>query len=932
MNPAVNTIANRLSLRPPQRASLEILARICDLISTEKGADVGQALKAVQSEFSTVTDFERDFPSLCFALATGVGKTRLMGAFIAYLNQTEGIRNFFVLAPNLTIYNKLIADFTPNTPKYVFQGIAEFAVEPPEIITGDNYESGRGVRARTLFGEDVAVHVNIFNIGKITSLETPKGAVKTNVPKFRRLQEYIGQSYFDYLSKLDDLVLLMDESHRYRASAGMKAINELKPILGLELTATPQIERGGASEPFKNVIYSYPLSNAMEDGFVKEPAVATRENFDIKNYDEDGLERLKLGDGVCIHEITKVELEVYARENSVPIVKPFMLVIARDTDHANALVKLMEDDTFFEGRYQGKVITVHSALKGEERDDTVEQLIHVEKADNPTEIVVHVNMLKEGWDVTNLYTIVPLRAANSRTLVEQSIGRGLRLPYGKRTGVGAVDRLTIVSHDKFQEIVDYANSPESIIRGGLRVVYVNDERSRLVVAEPEIVHRIAGSIAPYGTAATPAEQQGFLLESPREQATAMATREVIREYECLPCSADLTRPEVQRQIVEKVKMLITPAQGEIEDVAEQVDVEKVVARTIQLHHELSIDIPRITLQPVGDVRRGYGEFKLDLSRANYQPVDSEILIQELHRREQHRLMSGTGIVREKKPEDYLVRGLIDFNDISYDDQAELLYQLAGQTVAHLRSYLKDGEEVLNVLQYHQQGLVNLIHAQMQEHYEEKATAHEAHVSKGFTTLRPNSYSAPADEVERDFRAPVIEKQDIRKMLFSGFKKCLYRVQKFDSDSERRFAVVLEHDSEVLKWFKPTRDEIRIDLQGDKSYEPDFVVETRTAKFVCEAKASNEMAVAEVLAKAQAASEWCMHATDHERQHDGKPWTYLLIPHDVIMDNKTLKGLAARYAYQAGLAKIGSGEVRGLRAAAPFARLTPRDEGPPDNRL
>ena len=263
MNPAVNTIANRLSLRPPQRTSLEILARICDIIPMEKDADlpaapgaaqagVAQALSAVQSEFSTVTDFERDFPSLCFALATGVGKTRLMGAFIAYLNKTEGIRHFFVLAPNLTIYNKLIADFTPNTPKYVFQGIAEFAVNPPLVVTGDNYLDGRGVRREGHFsGVDWEhdVHVNIFNIGKITSIETPKGGVKTSIPKFRRLQEYIGQSYFDYLSKLDDLVLLMDESHRYRASAGMKAINELKPILGLELTATPQIERGGRSEP-----------------------------------------------------------------------------------------------------------------------------------------------------------------------------------------------------------------------------------------------------------------------------------------------------------------------------------------------------------------------------------------------------------------------------------------------------------------------------------------------------------------------------------------------------------------------------------------------------------------------------------------------------------------------------------------------------------
>ncbi|MFH4351749.1 hypothetical protein WAJ70_21935, partial [Acinetobacter baumannii] len=85
--------------------------------------------------------------------------------------------------------------------------------------------------------------------------------------------------------------------------------------------------------------------------------------------------------------------------------------------------------------------------------EITQRLLSVEDPNEPTEIVIHVNMLKEGWDVTNLYTIIPLRAANARTLVEQSIGRGLRLPYGKRTGVEEVDRLSIVAHDRFQDIV-----------------------------------------------------------------------------------------------------------------------------------------------------------------------------------------------------------------------------------------------------------------------------------------------------------------------------------------------------------------------------------------------------------------------------------------------------------------------------------------------
>jgi type III restriction enzyme len=905
MNTHIHTIANRLSLRPPQRESLEILARVCDIMTLEKNVDVTQALKSIQAEYPTVTDFERDFPSVCFALATGVGKTRLMGAFIAYLFKSEGIRHFFVLAPNLTIYNKLITDFTPNTPKYVFQGVAEFAVEAPEIITGDNYESGRGIRQehrqQRRLGFDIGeqIHINIFNISKITSTETPKGAEKTNIPRFRRLQEYIGESYFEYLSKLDDLVLLMDESHRYRASAGMKAIGELKPILGLELTATPHVERGGGTQPFQNVIYAYPLSSAMTDGFVKEPAVATRENFNPKNYDPAGLERLKLEDGVRIHENTKVELEVYARENGKPIVKPFILVIARDTEHADALMKAIEEVSFFDGRFKGKVIQVHSKQTGEERDETIEQLINVEKPDNPTEIVIHVNMLKEGWDVTNLYTIVPLRAANSQTLVEQSIGRGLRLPFGKRTGVGAVDRLTIVSHDKFQEIVDYANSPDSVIRGGLKVVFIKDERSKVVIAEPEIMKRIQPHSIEENRGEYKIEQPKLLFENPKEQEAAKATLEVIRrEYERLPRSADLNKPEIRKQIIEKVKEILTPVQREIEGGAEPVNVAEVVAKTIGLYKELSIDIPRITVQPVGEVTRGYRDFNLALSGMRLQPVDNEILIQELHRREQHRLMSGTGIVPEEKLENYLVRGLIVFNDICYDDHAVLLYKLAGQAVAHLRSYLKNEDEVLNVLLCHQQALVNLIHAQMQEHFEEKATAYEAHVSKGFTTLRPNNYSAPAGETERDFRVPVTDKQDIRKMLFAGFGKCLYRIQKFDSDSERRFAVILENDKEVLKWFKPAKGvfQIQYDIHSGELYEPDFVVETITAKFLCEPKAANEMTAEDVTAKAKAAAEWCANATAHAKQNADKPWTYLLIPHDAIADNKTLQGLAATYAY------------------------------------
>ncbi|MGC8560068.1 MAG: DEAD/DEAH box helicase family protein [Phycisphaerae bacterium] len=889
MNLIVNAIANRLSLRPPQRDSLEILARVWELIKLEKGADTAAELEAIRAEFPAVTDFERDFPSLCFALATGVGKTRLMGAFIAYLYQSEGIRDFFVLAPNLTIYNKLIADFTPNSPKYVFKGIAEFAQMPPEIITGDNYEAGRGMRGRGLFAD--GANINIFNISKINS-EVRGG----NAPRIKRLSEYLGQSYFDYLAGLDDLVVLMDESHRYRASAGVRAINELKPILGLELTATPQVETGGRSAPFKNVIYSYPLAVAMQDGFVKEPAVVTRINFDPGAYSPEGLERLKLEDGVRIHEDTKVQLEVYARNNDRPIVKPFMLVVATDTAHANALQQLMEGDEFFGGRYKGKVLQVHSNIRGEEKDDVVQQLLTVEHPDNPVEIVIHVNMLKEGWDVTNLFTIVPLRAANSRTLVEQSIGRGLRLPYGRRTGVAAVDRLTIVSHDKFKEIVDHAADPNSIIRVGLVIGRDIPEAGRRAVPTKSVFEGVISGGTPQPAGAAGA-LQGMLFNGPQEQEVARATYDIIRQYEGLRGSDQLLDEKVQREIVEKVQARVRPVQGVLEGIVESVDVAAIVGRTTAAYRELSIDVPKIVLSPVGEVECRYEDFDLDVRNINYQPVAHDILIRHLREDKQYTLVGGSGVIKESRPEDYLIRGLIDFNDIDYDRSAPLLYKLAGQVVAKLRNYLKSEEDVENVLQYHQRTLVELIHSQMQPYFVQSAPEFKPAVTKGFITLRARDYLAAADEAVRDFRLPIPEgeRSRIGAMVFGGFHKCLYPVQKFDSDPERRFAAVLERDGEVLKWFRPGTGDISIYYPGpggDLAYEPDFIVEAAGAKYICEIKRSDEMDDAVVQQKAAAAREWCRAASEHARENHGKPWEYLLIPHDRVQEQMTFSGLAA----------------------------------------
>ncbi|MEO8409720.1 MAG: DEAD/DEAH box helicase family protein, partial [Propionivibrio sp.] len=802
MNRHVNAIAGRLSLRPPQRRSLEILDRITEIAPPRKGSDVVASLEAIRSEFPSVTDFERDFPSLCFALATGVGKTRLMGAFVSYLHLAHGIDNFFMLAPNLTIYNKLIADFSDrNHPKYVFRGIAEFAINAPAIITGDNYDQ-HDPRSGTLFG---GVRINIFNISKINS-EVRGG----KSPRIKRLSEYIGESYFDYLASLPDLVMLMDESHRYRASAGIRAINELKPILGLELTATPFVETARGAMAFKNVIVDYPLGQAMKDGFVKEPAVVTRKDFNPAGMSPEAIERLKLEDGVRLHESVKVELETYARESDKPIVKPFLLAIARDTSHAGQLSELIKSENFFEGRYRDKVIQVDSSKSGAEEEEMIAKLLKVENTDEPTEIVIHVNMLKEGWDVTNLYTIVPLRAANARILIEQSIGRGLRLPYGKRTGVTAVDRLNIVAHDKFQEIITEANKPDSAIH--LQTVVLDPDalgqKTTTVVSQPQLATKL-GLKPAHTTSSTTlvGQDQTPAFTKPEEQKVAQLTYEIIRKLgnqpQTLPTIEYLKKPEIQAAIVKAVEEQHQPAQLELEGVVgelgEKADVAAVVAKTVDLITQQTIDIPRILVVPKGEVKSGFRPFTLELSALQYPAVSDELWVQHLRTNQLDVVSLGRGGIEEVRLENYVVSGLVDFDDVSYDEHADLLYDLAVQTVQHFEAYLSE-EDTRKVLRCYQRDIARFIHAQMQEHHWVSDYEDEVIVSKGFSELKQSAYTYSVQEPPTNSRVEPTDKSNMAKYLFGGFSHCLYPVQKFDSDAERKLAAILER--EAVKWFKP----------------------------------------------------------------------------------------------------------------------------------
>lgn len=880
MNAKAQTIKNRLSLRKPQSESLEILQKITDILGLKNNVDVDGELVKIRALYPTCSDFERDFPSVCFSLATGVGKTRLMGAFIAYLYTAKGIKNFFILAPNLTIYNKLIDDLSNlQSPKYVFRGIAEFAVFGPHIITGDTYEQHQQL---TL---DETARINIFNISKINS-EVRGG----REPRIKRLSEYLGESYFNYLASLPDLVLLMDESHHYRADAGLKAINELKPILGLELTATPIDAHG---DTFKNVVYDYPLAKALQDGFVKEPAIATRRNFNPDQYRNDPkeLDLIKLEDGIRIHEDTKVALDIYARDMGNRLVRPFVLVVTKDTDHAKEIREMIESEKFFEGRYKGKVIEIHSNQRGDEKEENIQKLLDLEKPDNPIEIVVHVNMLKEGWDVTNLYTIIPLRAANSQILTEQTIGRGLRLPYGARTGVEKVDKLTIIAHDRFQSIVDAANDPNSIIR---KENIIEIDPSSLP-ADQEV---ITSSSIMQSSLNERREQISQLKSAIKKQNATIsldAQQMIIDVASSLGSQIknidDLKNSDVQKLAIAKMveKIENTPQQSIFKTQIVEAAKEEYKAIIEEMVSKI-IPIPRILVQQSNEVKSGFKDFSLDVSDLNYQPVSEEIIRRTLRTNQSEVLQSGESGVERDTPSDIVISELVNYPEVDYDREATLLYRLAQQAILKLGEG-KSSEDLKNIVLYHKREIGQFIYAQLQQHFFLESGAYQEPVVYPFARIEPHNFSKYTADKIHHFTETITPTNMISTKVFGGFKKACHNLYKFDSKAEKDFATILEGDKDVTRWLRPAISQfVMYWKRNSQRYIPDFVVETKDAIYLVEIKAERDIDNKEVQEKAEAGRNYCEAATKYNIANRGKPWKYVILPHTAISPNMSFKGL------------------------------------------
>ena len=868
-------IAGVMSLREPQKESLKRLERITEAISLNKNMNLEKALECVRDMFPTCSDFERAFLSLTFALATGVGKTRLMGAFITYLYTQKGIKNFFMVAPGTTVYEKLKSDLgDPSNPKYVFKGLGCFSL-PPRVIAGEEYSN------RNLYVFDTDIHIYIFNIDKFN---------KENV-NMRKEDEYFGGSFLQSLADLDDLVLIMDESHHYRAQKGVQALDELKPVLGLELTATPLVKAGTKQILFKNVIYEYPLSKAIEDGYTRTPYAITRSDIDFFRFGNEALDKLMLQDGIAQHEKTKRCLEEYALSHEKEKIKPFMLVVCSDTNHAAWVENYIKSEEFRAGKYKNKVITVHSKKSGAESDFNTRLLLGVEQADNPVEIVIHVNMLKEGWDVNNLYTIVPLRTAASKILREQMVGRGLRLPYGKRTGDKAVDAVMLTAHDKFEEILAEAQKGDSIFKKGNIINLDKEEEEETVYTQLSFAIEENHNLdAAYEYTKIQKTQETDLI---LKQVAEKIYEKVSEQIQASSCHA--VTAEDEKKIAECVK----------KELSEDIDLGETFRRnadpisewtdyqTKEIHRAVVdkyIPIPKIKVEDNGVDDYIYEDFDLDLSKFTQTPIDNQLLIQNLENPSDLQRVRGDKIdFGAYEPKKVILEQIRIQPEVDYEKCSKLLYKLITQVCDHFEN--RHGQNGMrNIVMMNKVSIGKEIYEQLLRHFKVKTGFLEEEVIDVLNYNVRQQYNC-----KYKLNLFAAYETRIQNIVFTGIKKGVFEEAKFDSEPELVFARVLEQDNDVKNWLRPTSSQFNITYNHGHRYEPDFVVEVEDLIYLVEVKGEDRMGDTDVAAKKERAIRYCKAVSEWGKANGYKQWQYLFIPAGEIHSNSSFKQLARRFS-------------------------------------
>ena len=786
----IEAIAASIELRVPNREALESI-----VFETVQHYDI----EGKPPPFEAVVDS-----------ATGAGKTYILAAAIEYF-AAEGVRNFAVITPGRTILDKTVANFTPGHPKSLLAGMET----RPVVITSDNFATAA---MRSAMDDPAQVKLFIFTVQALQRPTTKAGR------KTHEFQEGLGEAFYDHLQGLEDLTIFADEHHAYYGPAFSKAVRELHPWVLIGLTATPH-----RNTPEDQIIYRYPLAAAIADKLVKTPVLVGRKDdrTDIAT---------KLLDGVRLLELKERAIGWWCEESGAEPVNPVMLVIAPNIDEANEIERTIQEPSFAGGRYADKVLTVHTKAA----DTALAQLDSLEEPDSPYRIVISVGMLKEGWDVKNVYVIASMRASVSSILTEQTLGRGLRLPFGAYTDVEILDTLEVLGHERYEDLLKKAGVlNEQFVDRRTRAVLRRNAEGKYVSTKETTEVSVSLGIDEEETAGEPPVDYGG---TARITDLEEHVKEAEEQLEVL--DAELPpRPDLPRLRIPQLKMTAIESHFSLADITD-----------LRPFRELG---EMIAADPEDSLRR------TALGARVITGSDG------LRRTE---LVTSAAVDQVESPAMEFDLGTL---------RQDLISNVVNSTVVPARpSEAHPAGEIVDAFLTG----VGSDPAPMLSRYYERATARLI----ALVTEESRKYIAPPafeNVVEVIEFGPVRKGRSTvsqdrlgtfkRGTGYLGYEKSLYAQDWFDSWPERLVANVLDSDATIDLWVRLQRGDLPIVWSSDRTYHPDFVaIDHEGNHWLIEVKSDRDMPSDEVQEKRVAAKRWANHVNADPNVE--AQWAYLLL--------------------------------------------------------
>lgn len=803
----IDEIAARFDLRAPNKRAL---------------TDIVKALAEADGEFR----------ELIADLATGVGKTFLMSSLVEYLAQ-QGVRHFLVVTPGSVIQRKTLANFNAGSAKYVAG--ADIA---PFVITPDNFQSGS---VATALHDPNRLKVFVFNIqqlikpGNLDSAEATTGeSARQQARRVRRADENIGGALYDHLENRDDLVVIADEHHLYhaRATAFSAAIAELNPIAVIGLTATPD------PEDSNKIVSQYTLGEAIADGFVKTPVIV---------YRKDGMtdERTQLRDACQI--LHQKEISYAAYESTVPdspAVKPVLFVVCQSIAHATDVGQLLASEG-----YIGDPAAVLE-ITSDASDAALQALAEVEEPESPIRAIISVNMLGVGWDVKNIAVIVALRRLASQCLTEQILGRGLRLPFGERTGVPDVDQVDLVAHDSYRQLLEQKDVLHQRIQQPANDIEVDDHGAALA-ADSSTTNHDPDSISDEN------------LSEDVHDRLAELNKRTVGDDDDDSSTDDLVAPmilfdETEKRLetpaatfewrVDGAPQIIFPLRRRVlatipfalSDISDD-DAKQVGARFIS-------EVPTFLFRDALEAEGSGDDVKITVRRLETeQAVQTVVPIDEVQLDLERAIMTTL---------DEVPRDLATKNAARRLVRAFLKGAGASSPTARAEWGVQRREHAVN-------GMRLLIRAAMAE----RKTTESYAISP--VTLPNEPVIVPGDVGD------AANDPYVRDHPFRGWGRSILPIARFDAKStEWELAHLIDRDSDISWWLRlDVFGSAYISTERDGRYFPDFVVlDTSGVNWLVEAKSDRNAQDADVLRKRDAAERWARAVTDTDEYGT---WRYLL---------------------------------------------------------